>query len=231
MVSVDMVVRRWAGRSRPIARFYRRGGGERRALQRPRGSRWSSSSRVLMLMKASAASSNATSTTRAPVPAVDLALAAREEGDERGMDAAFHDAEHRMRLLARLRDGEVGLPGLQGSAQARHEVRRKEGRVAGHRGHQRAGSVREAALEPRKRPREARDLVGDHAVPVAGVRLGVAVGVDQQLVHLRGEALDHVRHHGLAAERLQSLVDAAHAAALAAGEHEAGDPGARRAHP
>src|SRR6185312_15566459 len=91
--------------------------------------------------------------------------------------------------------------------------------------------VREAALESGEGPREARDLVGDHALAVAGVRLGVAVRVDQQLLHLGSEALDHVRHHRLAAEGLQSLVDTAHAAALAAGEHDAGDPDGAFAHP
>jgi hypothetical protein len=37
------------------------------------------------------------------------------------------------------------------------------------------------------------------------------------------QALDHPMHHRLATQFLQALVDAAHAAAEAAGQHDAGD--------
>ena len=43
------------------------------------------------------------------------------------------------------------------------------------------------------------------------------------LVDLRRERAEHPLRHRLAAQRLQSLVDAAHAAALAAGEHQSRD--------
>src|SRR5690348_8169306 len=59
----------------------------------------------------------------------------------------------------------------------------------------------------------------------ARVVVHVAVRVHEDLVHLRRQALEHVRHHRLAAEGLEALVDTAHAAALPACEHHAGDGG------
>src|SRR5262252_657866 len=83
--------------------------------------------------------------------------------------------------------------------------------------------MREPALESRERPGEALDLVGDHAMAEARVGIEVSVRVDEELVALGREARDHVLDHGLAAKRLQPLVDAPHAAALAAGEDDARD--------
>ena len=83
--------------------------------------------------------------------------------------------------------------------------------------------VRERDVQARERPGESADRVGDHAVPERGVVVDVLVGVDQHLVDLRREALEHVRDHRPAVERDQPLVDAAHAPALSAGEHDTGD--------
>src|SRR5256885_4883222 len=83
--------------------------------------------------------------------------------------------------------------------------------------------MREPALEAGERSGEPLDLVGDHAIAEPRVRIRVAVGVDEELVDLREEPLDRVHRHRLAAEVLEPLVHAPHAAALAAREHDAGD--------
>src|SRR3990170_1924484 len=81
----------------------------------------------------------------------------------------------------------------------------------------------ESGMQAGERAGEAADRVGYHAVAVFFVGRQVLVGVDEDLVDLRGEAREHPFDHRLAAQRLQALVDAAHAAALAAGEDDAGD--------
>ena len=75
-------------------------------------------------------------------------------------------------------------------------------------------------MQAGERAGEAADLVGHHAVAVLLIGLEVLVGVDDDLVHLRREAREHPLDHRLAAQQLQALVDAAHAAALAAREHD-----------
>ena len=127
-----------------------------------------------------------------------------------------------MRLHARPGDGELRTVALQRLAQAQDEIGGQERRIAGNGGHEPATRMREPSLESGERPRESRDLVGDHAVAECAVGVEVAVGVDEELVDLRREALDRVRDHRLAAEGLQSLVHPAHAATLAPGEHHAG---------
>jgi len=163
------------------------------------------------------------------VPLVDLALPAAEKRAQRLVHLAPHQAEHGMRLVAGLRHREIGACALERGGEARHEVGGKERRIARHRDDQIPRSVGKAALESRERAGKPLDLVGDHAVAERGIRLGIAVGVDEELVDLRREALDRVRHHGLAAKRLQPLVHAAHSAPLAAREHDARDPSHRRA--
>ena len=79
------------------------------------------------------------------------------------------------------------------------------------------------ALQTGQRAGIAFDCVADHAIPERRVLVGVAVGVDQDLVDLRGKPIDHVRNHRPAREFDQALVDAAHAPAHAAGEDQAGD--------
>src|SRR6185503_21184140 len=70
---------------------------------------------------------------------------------------------------------------------------------------------------------EARDLVAHHAMAEGAVALEVLVGVDHDVLDLRREAREHVLDHRLAVQELQALVDAAHAAAESAGEHDAAD--------
>ena len=75
----------------------------------------------------------------------------------------------------------------------------------------------------RAAPRSRRPRPARRDAPNARVAVEVLVGVDQHVADLRREALEHVRDHRLAVELDQSLVDAAHPPALAAGEHDAGD--------
>src|SRR5438046_1176460 len=51
----------------------------------------------------------------------------------------------------------------------------------------------------------------------------VSVRIDEQLVDLRRQSLDHMLHHRPAAKGLQALVDATHAAALPARQYDARD--------
>ncbi|MNC92764.1 hypothetical protein D3C83_92540 [compost metagenome] len=83
----------------------------------------------------------------------------------------------------------------------------------------------EAPVQAGERPGEPRYFVRDDPVTEAGVGFDVLVGVDQELVNLRPEALDDPGHHRPAAQRLQPLVHAAHAASLAAGQDHPGDQG------
>ena len=78
-------------------------------------------------------------------------------------------------------------------------------------------------MQARERPGEAADGVGHHAMAVLFVGRHVLIGVDDDLGDLGRETREHPFDHRLAAQRLQALVDAAHAGALAAGEDDAGD--------
>ena len=113
-------------------------------------------------------------------------------------------------------------------AQARHQVRRQERRVARYRDRQRMGSRAESGVQTRERAGETADAIAHHAVAEGRVALEVLVGIDDDLVDLRREARDHVLDHRLSAQHLQPLVDAAHAAAEAAGEDDAAHAHARK---
>src|SRR5688572_611723 len=83
----------------------------------------------------------------------------------------------------------------------------------------------EPGVQAGERAGEAAGPVGHQAPAEARVGLEVLVAVDEQLRHLRREALDRPRGHRLAAQQLQALVHAAHAAALPAGEDQPGNGG------
>ena len=77
-------------------------------------------------------------------------------------------------------------------------------------------------MQSGERAGEAADGVRHDAVAEARVGLEVLVGVDQDLVHLRREPREDRGDHRLAVQQLQALVDAAHAAPLAARKHDSG---------
>ena len=83
------------------------------------------------------------------------------------------------------------------------------------------------ACRPAKRTGEPADVVGNDGVPQGAIPVEILVGVDQNLADLGSEAREHVRGHRPPVEFDQPLVDAAHPAALAAGQHDAGDVGSR----
>ena len=81
----------------------------------------------------------------------------------------------------------------------------------------------ERDVQPRQRASEAADDVDKHRVPERFVLGAVLVGIDQDLVDLRPQPVEHVGHHRAPVERHESLVDATHPPALTSREHDAGD--------
>ena len=146
-------------------------------------------------------------------------------------EVAPAQAEHRVRLVEGLGHRKLGVGGVQRGGQALDQVGGQEGRVAGRGDDQRMSGARERRMQAGERAGEAADVVAEHRVAEGLPGLEVLVGVDDQLVDLWGEARERVRRHRPAGEFDQAFVDAAHAAALAAGEQHAGDAafgGARR---
>jgi len=157
------------------------------------------------------------------VPRVDLAPARGEKCVETVEHLFSAQAENRMRLSAGLRDGKLRTFAHERRVQARNQVRRQKWRIAWGGGNERMTRFGEAALEAREGAGETADFIGDHAVAQVFVDLEILVRVDEELVNLRLQALDHPLHHRFAAEQLQALVHATHAAALAAREDHTRD--------
>ena len=120
-------------------------------------------------------------------------------------------------------DGQVGIVLHQASGQARRQVGRQQGRVAGH-GQQvgRAG-VPHAAVQTRQGTQLARQRVRPHGQAEACVIARIRVDTDGQLAHLRLQALQHVARQGLSMQGQHALVALAHARAEAAGQDQAGN--------
>ncbi len=108
----------------------------------------------------------------------------------------------------------------------RHEIQRQERRVAGRGGEKRKPSpagVSEGGGDAAQRPGEARPgRVGDDVAIEAVESRRLAVGVDEELGHLRAQAPDDVGDERAAGEREQRLLRA-HARRAPAREHDAGD--------
>jgi hypothetical protein len=101
--------------------------------------------------------------------------------------------------------------------------RRQEGRIAGRGQQVRGGAAPQAGFQAGQRTGKARQYRPATPARQSAVGIQVLVGVDGHACHLRREALEHVRHHGRAAKRLQALVDAAHARAASACQDQAAD--------
>jgi hypothetical protein len=78
-------------------------------------------------------------------------------------------------------------------------------------------------MQSGERAGKSGDVIRDHAVTERRIALQILVGIDQYFRDLRRQPLQHPLDHRPAAEKLQALVHAAHAAALPAGEDDAGD--------
>ncbi len=119
---------------------------------------------------------------------------------------------------------------LHRRVQARDQILRQERRIARHSGHKAVVCCGEPALQAGQRPCKAADFIGNDAMAKSGVDVEILIGVDQELIHLGRETFDHPLHHRPVPQQLESLVDAAHAPAPAAGKDDTGDGfGARHA--
>ena len=192
----------------------------------PRSNACSSAS-VLMLLNASGLSSNSTSTTFSAASTTRRSCArrlrempsgpaARSCGRGRTPGAAGRRSSRRRGRRRSLSQRRV---------QPRDQIVRQERRIARH---GRDEIVRRFASSPRCSPASgpgvAADLVGDHAVAerarrssrfwLALMRTSSTCGAKRSITHCT---------IGLPRRSLQALVDAAHAAALAAGQDDAGD--------
>ncbi len=78
--------------------------------------------------------------------------------------------------------------------------------------------MRESREHAGERTRIVRHLVRPHGDTHGPVRFQIAVRVHHQPAHLRAQSLQGVSREGPASMDLQALVDAAHAAASAAGQ-------------
>ncbi len=128
-----------------------------------------------------------------------------------------------MRPVSGFRHRQIRTGGFQCGAQARDEVPGQKRRVAGRGDEQRRLAGEQSRVQAGQRAGEAGDAVGHHRVAEDGVLLQVLVGIDEEGIDLRRQALDRPRCHRLAAEGLQTLVASAHAATEAAGENQAGN--------
>ena len=162
------------------------------------------------------------------VPGIDLSTSALEKPGQMRQHRAANEREHRVGLIEGPRDGELGIHLLQRCEQPRDQIRRQERRVARNGGDQRLCRMREPHVQPGERARETLDRVGNDAKAERRVSIEILVGVDQDVVDLRREPVQHVSHHGSAVKGNQALVDSAHAPALATGEHHAAHSARRR---
>jgi hypothetical protein len=150
---------------------------------------------------------------QARVPGVDLAATARQKLREILEHLASNHAEHRLRLVSRPGDGELGACRIECSAQALDEVERQKRRVARHRDQQRRRCCAQPCVQAGERTRETFDAVWHHGRTESRIAIDVLVGVDQHAVDLWCKAREDVCHHRLAVEFDQPLVDAPHAPA------------------
>ena len=128
-----------------------------------------------------------------------------------------------MGLVESLRDSQLGAFAVERRPQPMDEIERKERRVARHRDDELAAGTGEARVQTGKRPRKTADGILDHGLAERTVAVEILVRVDQHVADLRRQPREHVRDHGCSGQIDQSLVDATHAPALAARQHDAGD--------
>ena len=151
------------------------------------GAAAASSSAVLMLRNASASSSKATSTTASVAyHASILRPPASRNAARCGSTSRAHEAEHRVRLVEGLRDGELGVClASSPAAEPLDEVGRQERRIARNGDDIRVRRARQPRMQARERPREPADGVRHDRHAERGIALEVLVGVDQHVADLR----------------------------------------------
>ncbi len=159
---------------------------------------------------------------------LDLAPAVGEEPGQRAAQRAAQQQEHGLRLqaavrFARYRERQLGVGLGRGGCQPLDQVTGQARRVAGHRHQPLGGGLCQPGQDASQWTGLAAQRVGQNRRAERGVGLEVAVGADPHRPDLRREPLDGVRGQRPAEKLGQALVDAAHAAAAPAGEHEPGD--------
>ena len=162
------------------------------------------------------------------VPAVDLAFARREVGEQRGQQGSIQQREHGLEALAAVGHRDPRPVAEEAAMQARGQILRQERGVAG-RGQDvsRARDLHRAG-HARQRSAIALDEVADHGHAEFPVTFEIAVGVDQEVADLRAQGPQHVLDHRSAGDAQQALVLAAHAGGASAREYDARDLAAHR---
>ncbi|MNC20129.1 hypothetical protein D3C75_680720 [compost metagenome] len=133
----------------------------------------------------------------------------------------MQQGDHGLQVLPVVGHHQFGLR-RQGGAKAGHQIPWQGGPVTGDKQHPVVAGGGKAGLHARQRPLKVGLCVADDGGqrPVA---LLAAVGVDQHLVHLGAQALEHVDYQGLARQGHPTLVVAPHAGGTAAGQDHGGD--------
>ena len=193
-----------------------------------RGSRLASSSRVLMLRNASASSSKGTSTTRSAPYHRSILRCPEPRNAQRRVDLAPYEREHGCAWSPVFATASWASRDSSAARSRAKQIAGEEGRIARHR-----DDKRRQCASPRSNPASGAGSFLDLVLrsrggrrPSSPRRCGWHSRGSHRLVW--SEALEHVRHHRPAAKRLQPLVHAAHARALAAGQHHARDGLPRR---
>ncbi len=118
---------------------------------------------------------------------------------------------------------DLGLVACQRCGHPRHQVDGEVGAVAGHAHQVGRGALRQPGRQPGQRAGIVGQRIGAHRRAHRRVGVQVAVGIDQQGADLWRQPLQRMLGQRPALMQLQAFVHAPHAAAAAAGQHQAGD--------
>lgn len=170
-------------------------------------------------------------------PAVDLAhVLDHQRVPEIGRKRHRPQADHRVRLVAGPRTGQRHARRSPRLVQPGDEIARQERRVRRDRQH--PADLRPVDRDPFQRGEDAGERSGEtlhrvrhHGQSKPGKARGVAVGIDDEPVALRPDAVDRPGNERASADRPKRLVTAAHAAGETSGEQHAEGRGmVRRGH-
>ena len=137
-------------------------------------------------------------------------------------EVCAREAKHGVWLIERFGDSKVGALHVHRVGQTLNQIQRQKRRIARTGCNQWMCGARHADMQAGEWPGETIDGIRNYAMAKGGVLFKTAIGVDENFVNLRLEAIQHMRDHRLPAKKLQPLVNATHARAAAAGEDEAG---------
>jgi len=140
------------------------------------------------------------------------------QGGEQG---TAQQGDHGLEVLAVVGHHQFCIRG-HGGAKAGHQIPGQGGAVTGDEQHPVVAGGGKTRQHPGQRSLEVGMLVADDGgkLPVA---ILAAVGIDQHLVHLGAQALEHVFDQGPARKGLPALVVAPHAGGTATGQDDGGN--------